>query len=123
MDHEQPIKISCTGHLMPSGCDESASITLLYKNNRMAVINMSTTCVQNARTSIMGDKGLIEIPDFSWCPVEFIKADKTVYKEELPVIPSTNFLNSAGLSFQAEACRESISKGFIYFFYNLKFKI
>ncbi|RNA32836.1 trans-1-2-dihydrobenzene-1-2-diol dehydrogenase-like [Brachionus plicatilis] len=111
MDHEKPLKISCSGHLMPSGCDESASITLLYKNNRMAVINMSTTCVQNARTSVMGDKGMIEIPDFSWCPVEFIKADRTTHKEPLPGCPPTNFTNSVGLSYEAEACREAISQG------------
>ena len=111
MDHETPIKISCTGHLMPSGCDESASITLLYKNNRMAVINMSTTCVQYARTSIMGDKGSIEIPDFSWCPVEFIKADRNVHREPLPECPPTNYFHSVGLSFQAEGCREAISNG------------
>lgn len=111
MDHERPLKISCSGHLMSSGCDECASITLLFKNNRMAVINMSTSCVQYARTSVIGDKGTIEIPDFSWCPVEFIKADKSVHKEPLPDCPPTNFFNSVGLSYEAEACREAISKG------------
>ncbi|CAF0869234.1 unnamed protein product [Brachionus calyciflorus] len=96
---------------MPSGCDEAVSITLLYSNNRTAVINMSTNCVRNARTSVMGTKGLIEIPDFSWCPVEFVKANGSVHREKLPDCPPTNFQNSAGLVYEAEACREAISKG------------
>lgn len=112
-DHEKPIKITATGHLMPSGVDECCTIVLLYPNQRIAQINVSTNCVKYARTTLVGDKGILEIPDFSWCPQEYlVNGEKRVVP--LPECASpTIFDNSVGLRFQAEAARQAIAKGLI----------
>lgn len=112
-DHEKPIKITATGHMMPSGVEESCSITLLFSGGRFAVINMSATTTKFAPTHIVGDKGILQIPDFSWCPSELILPNGEIFRLPLPECPETNFLNSVGLRFQAESAREAISKGWI----------
>lgn len=46
---------------MPTGVDECCSITLLFSDQRIAQINISTNCVMYGYTSIVGDKGLIQV--------------------------------------------------------------
>lgn len=60
-NHEQPIKVSATGHLMHTGVDESVSITLLYPNQRIAQLNVSSSCHLFAPTFFVGDEGVIEV--------------------------------------------------------------
>jgi hypothetical protein len=100
------------------GVDECASITLLYSNQRFATINVSTNCAMNAPTILTGEKGVVQvfytyllicvnilkfsiflfkIPNFSWCPNEFIVNNKERFEFPLPECAKTNFLNSVGL--------------------------
>lgn len=60
-NHEKPLKITATGHLMPTGVDECCSITLLYSNQRMAQLNLSVNCAFFTPSFIVGDKGLIKV--------------------------------------------------------------
>lgn len=62
-DHEKPIKITATGHLMKTGVDECVSITLLYPNQRIAQLNVSSNCHLFAPTFFVGDKGVIKVPE------------------------------------------------------------
>lgn len=111
-NHEEPIKITASGHLMPTGVDECCTITLLFSNQRIATINISTSCTMFAPTYFVGDKGVIRIPNFSWCPTEYY-VNETKHVEPIPECTPTNFDRSVGLRFQAEAIREPISKGLI----------
>lgn len=112
-DHEKPIKITATGHLMDTGVDESCSITLLFSGGRFAVINMSTITTMYAPTHLVGDKGVMQIPHFSWCPSELILPNGEVAKFPYPECAETNFQNSVGLRYQAESAYEAISNGWI----------
>lgn len=63
-NHEEPIEIKASGHLMPStGVDECMSITLKYSNQRMAIIGISTNCCPDPHGNavIGGDKGCIQV--------------------------------------------------------------
>ena len=111
-DHEQPLKITVSGHLMENGVDECCTIILLFSKNRIAQINVSSNCVQFAPTFLIGDKGTIQIPDFSWCPTEYI-VNGVKHEIPLPECDKTNYHHSVGLRWQAEAIREPISQGLI----------
>lgn len=54
---------------MPTGVDETASITLLYSNQRFATINVSTNCAMFGPTFIAGETGIIQV-------IIFIKIQK-----------------------------------------------
>ena len=54
---------------------------------------------------------VIKIPEFSWCPDEYIRADGERVVEPLPECPSTNYSHSAGLSYEAEQVRLAIQDG------------
>jgi len=114
-DHEKPIKITATGHLLDTGVDACATVVLLYSNNRIATLNYSCQGAQCAPTFIVGDKDVMQIPDYSWSPHklllpgnEVFEAEKLEFNEKYPTI---NFDNSLCLRFEAEAVREAISKG------------
>jgi len=79
------------------GVDECASITLLYSNQRFATINISTNCAMFGPTIITGEKGIIQIPDYSWCPSEFILNKSEHFTFPMPECTKTNFDNSVGL--------------------------
>lgn len=63
-DHEKPLKITASGHLMPSGVDENCSITLLFSDQRIAQINISTNCYRFDQAFLVGEKGIIEVNSF-----------------------------------------------------------
>ena len=62
-NHEDPIEIIASGHLMKTGVDECVAIILKYSNQRMAVINVSINCCPNPTASaiVAGDKGSIQV--------------------------------------------------------------
>ena len=55
----------------------------------------------------------MKIPNNSFAPTELILPNGYVVRDELPQCGATNFPNSVGLRFQAEAAREAISQGLI----------
>jgi dihydrodiol dehydrogenase / D-xylose 1-dehydrogenase (NADP) len=62
-NHEKPIKITCTGHLMPTGVDECCTVTLLFPGQRIASINVSTNVTMFGATHLIGTKGVLEVGD------------------------------------------------------------
>jgi len=109
-NNETPIKITATGHLMDTGVDECCTIVLLFSDQRIAQINISTNTTMFAPTYLVGTKGVLNIPEFSWCPIEYV-VNGRLFREELPECEKTNFHRSVGLRYQAEAVREVIAKG------------
>jgi len=116
-DHEKPMKITASGHQFENGVDSAGTIILLYSGNRMATISFSCFGAFFAPTFIVGTKGTMQIPEFSWSPSRLILPNGETFSSPLPELnqkyPTTNFSNSVGLRFQAEAVREAISKGLI----------
>ena len=47
-NHEKPINIITTGHLMPSGVDECCTVVLLFPGQRIAQFNISTNCTSES---------------------------------------------------------------------------
>jgi len=60
---------------------------------------------------ICGTKGMIKVPDTFWCPTQVELPNGTV-KTSLPKLKhEVNFINSAGLSYEAAEARNCILKG------------
>ena len=145
-NHEKPLKIVATGHLMPTGVDEACTIVLLYSNQRMAQLTVSTNAARYAATHLIGTKGtihvksisffeferkicknlsnftIIKIPDYTWCPTEYtIKKISShswspndngeTFHIPVPTGKETNYTNSLGMTYEAEAVYEAISNG------------
>jgi len=110
-DHEEPTEIIAAGHLMETGVDESFTVILKFKNGRMATLTASTNCETNSTAVIAGEKGVIQIPEFAWCPLKLILPNGELFTAKLPKSDATNFFHSAGLSYEAEAARKAIYEG------------
>ena len=50
-------------------------------------------------THIVGDRGVLQIPEYSWAPSEMVLPDGGVVRETLPECGPTNFARSVGLRF------------------------
>ena len=56
--------------------------------------------------------GVIRVPTHFWCPTRIIVPSGETIEYKLPdTIKSTNYTNSAGLRYEAIACREKILQG------------
>ena len=60
-NHQKPVKIVATGHLMETGVDECCTIVLLYPNQRIASMNVSINCAKFTPAFIIGEKGTIQV--------------------------------------------------------------
>lgn len=65
-NHEKPIKITASGSLLPSGVDKCSSISLLYSDGRLAVLNVSAGGAFFAPTQIIGTKGVLQVLNFTF---------------------------------------------------------
>lgn len=106
-----PESIKATGFLNEDGVDVSMSATLIYKGNRTATIMTHGLIKLPNEAYICGTKGMIKVPDNFWCPtkVELPSMVKEVPLQKLKY--KTNFLNSAGLAYEADEARDCILKG------------
>ncbi|KAK9298590.1 hypothetical protein QLX08_008171 [Tetragonisca angustula] len=106
-DDEMPRTVRAAGCLNEEGVDQSVSTTFLYDGNRTAtIVTHSLVDLQN-EAYVVGTEGTIKVPNF-WCPTTI----------ELPTgkinvsLPETNgefnFINSVGLSYEAEEVRNCI---------------
>ena len=131
-DHEEPIEVRAVGHTKDDGgetSDSMANITLIFKDNRMAVLNVLGQNIEAINSlMIYGTKGLfsfllprhfsssflgvVRIPDHFWCPTQIIMPNGERRESPLPsTMRETNFEHSAGLRYEAIACREQILQG------------
>jgi predicted dehydrogenase len=97
---------------METGVDDSCTIVLLYSRGRMAQINISISNLMFAPTFIIGDKGIIQIPELSWRPKKLILPNNETFESEYPVNNlETQYGNYTPMIYQAEGVRDAISKG------------
>lgn len=109
-DGEKPIDVKAGGFLNADGVDKSMSATLTYKNDRTATIITHSVVTLPNEAVIIGTKGVIKIPTF-WCPVT-AELPSGKIKIELPKAPHQfNFINSAGLRFEAAEARACLQAG------------
>ena len=109
-DDEKPQSIKASGHLNENGVDMTMSATLLYDNNRVATIATNAFVAMPNEGIIVGTKGTIRVPEF-WCPTK-CELPSGTFEAPLPEGPCEfNFINSAGLRFEAAEVRACIKAG------------
>lgn len=88
------------------GVDAQESITLVYRDGRMAVLNCSFLTRMCNRSIIYGTKGRVEVDPF-WCPQEI-----KVYTEgkDEPTVLSTPF-DITGYEYEVRAAVKAIERG------------
>lgn len=106
----KPQKIVVAGHTNENGVDDAASVIFTYPGGKTAVVSCNATVELPNEGIIVGTKGTIKIPVF-WCPLKYEINGKV---QEIPLIKNDetfNYLNSAGLAYQAIDIRKQIEKG------------
>jgi len=89
-----------------SGVDESNSITLTFKGDKMAVLHSSMVSTSDRRGSIFGSRGFIEFLNINNC--EGIN----VYDRDYNLVETYKpFKFITGFEHQVEACRKAIEEG------------
>lgn len=112
--NEMPHTIKAAGFLNEEGVDISTSATLLYKGNRTATILTHSLLTLPNEAYIIGTKGTIRVPNF-WCPPTVHLPSGIVHVSLPEVKQEMNFINSAGLSYQAAAVRTCLQKGILLY--------
>ncbi|KAL3842951.1 hypothetical protein ACJMK2_020922 [Sinanodonta woodiana] len=108
---EKPEKITAEGCITPEGVDECGTIILKYSGNRMATLLYHTNAGEGDNSaSILGQKGRIEVRAPFWCPTK-VTTPTGDYEFTLPDDKGFNYINSAGLAFEAKCTRECIQNG------------
>ncbi|KAL4220378.1 hypothetical protein ACF0H5_020783 [Mactra antiquata] len=108
---EMPESITAVGTLL-NGVDESACITLKYKNGSMASLVYHTNAGTGLNTAtILGTKGRIHVDGPFWCAT---KATTPSGSYEFPLKDNEYYHgNSAGLHYEAAGTRECLIKGLL----------
>lgn len=106
-----PENIKATGCVNEDGVDVSMSAILTYKGNRTAVLVTHALIKSANEAYICGTKGSIRVPDNFWCPTKVMLPSGTKTATLPKLKHETNFLNSAGLSYEAVEARDCILKG------------
>ncbi|XP_032677284.1 trans-1,2-dihydrobenzene-1,2-diol dehydrogenase-like [Odontomachus brunneus] len=114
-NNEMPESIKVSGILNEDGVDVYVTASLYYKEQRTATIMTSGLANLPNNGYICGTKNMIEVPSL-WCPTKITIGGITIEKP-LPQIPNKdakfNFVNSAGLAYEASEARACIQKGLI----------
>ncbi|XP_059221348.1 trans-1,2-dihydrobenzene-1,2-diol dehydrogenase [Stomoxys calcitrans] len=108
---EPPQKIVAKGTLNENGVDIDVETELIYSGNRKSKMRTSALGELDNKAVIKGTKGQITLLQF-WCPTKLIDIDG---QEKEWVLPkgkhATNYTNSEGLRYEAEAARVCILEG------------
>ncbi|XP_072395906.1 trans-1,2-dihydrobenzene-1,2-diol dehydrogenase-like isoform X2 [Diabrotica undecimpunctata] len=105
----KPTKIVASGHLNEEGIDSSVAAILTFPEGKTAVLSASSFTKLACEGVVYGTKGCIKMPTF-WCPTTL---DVNGVVLEFPLIKNEgefNYLNSAGLAYEAEEARQCIMK-------------
>ncbi|CAG9839802.1 unnamed protein product [Diabrotica balteata] len=105
----KPTKIIASGHLNEEGIDSSVAAILTFPEGKTAVLSASSFTKLACEGVVYGTKGCIKMPTF-WCPTTL---DVNGVVLEFPLIKNEgefNYLNSAGLAYEAEEARQCIMK-------------
>ncbi|XP_043263235.1 trans-1,2-dihydrobenzene-1,2-diol dehydrogenase-like [Colletes gigas] len=110
---DEPDSVQASGCLNEEGVDKYVSASFYYKKNRTATIITSSLAALPNEAYVIGTKGTIIIPQF-WCPTTVSLPSGTVVDVPLPEGGQKfNFINSAGLRYEADEARKCILKGMI----------
>ncbi|XP_076243309.1 trans-1,2-dihydrobenzene-1,2-diol dehydrogenase isoform X2 [Calliopsis andreniformis] len=109
---EAPHTITASGCLNANGVDQSVSVSLQYKGNRTATIITHALVELPNDAFVIGTKGIIKVPQF-WCPTTVELPTGTVHSPLPEAKHKFNFVNSAGLRYEAQEVRNCILKGVI----------
>lgn len=108
---EFPSEIVSTGFLNENAVDKTVAITLKYSKSRLASLSCSTDSCMPNDAEISGTKGFIRIHHPFWCPTKITVNGKT-FEFSLPDVPlKVNYLNSAGLTYEAQEVRQCLLEG------------
>lgn len=119
-NNEMPHTVQAAGCLNKEEVDQSVSTTFLYNGNRTATIITHSLVDLPNEAYVIGTKGMIKVPNF-WCPTT-IELPSGKMNVSLPETKGKfNFINSVGLSYEANEVRNCILAGIAYF--NFKFKV
>ncbi|XP_053975738.1 trans-1,2-dihydrobenzene-1,2-diol dehydrogenase-like isoform X2 [Hylaeus volcanicus] len=111
-NNEAPQSVQASGVLNEEGVDMSVSVSFQYKNNRTATLVTNALVNLPNEAYVIGTKGMIKVPSF-WCPLT-AELPSGTFTVPLPEgAHKFNFINSAGLSYEAEEVRQCILKGMI----------
>lgn len=112
-DSEVPHTIRASGCLNEDGVDVSVSVSLQYKGNRSATIITHSLVDLPNEAYVIGTKGMIKVPHF-WCPTVVELPSGTINIPLPEAKHKFNFINSAGLRYEADEVRSCILKGIVY---------
>ncbi|XP_008567534.1 PREDICTED: trans-1,2-dihydrobenzene-1,2-diol dehydrogenase [Galeopterus variegatus] len=109
---QKPEKISAMGRHHETGVDDTVTVLLQYPGGVHASFTCSITAKLSNTAFVSGTKGMAQILDPCWCPTELVVKGKHT-KFPLPPTPNKefNFLNGAGMSYEAQHVRECLRKG------------
>lgn len=109
----KPIKVVASGNLNKYGTDANAAAIITYPGEKMAVVSCNATAELDNTARISGTKGSVTIP-FFWCPKEInILGKLKAFNWPKIKYGNLNFINSEGLSYEAEEARKCIKSGLI----------
>jgi predicted dehydrogenase len=90
----------------PTGVDAASNTTLVYDDDRMAMLHSSMTCRSDRRGMVFGEKGYIEFVNINNC--EGVRVydsnDKLIESYETPK-------QLTGFEYQVAACEKAVAQG------------
>lgn len=110
---ERPIMVNTAGHLNADGVDETVCGSFLYSGNRSASFQFTSRIKSTNEAHVYGTKGTLTFLKFPfWCTDTLQLKDGTLMEFPLPSAKyEFNFLNSAGLAYEAMHVRECLIQG------------
>ncbi|KAL4220384.1 hypothetical protein ACF0H5_020787 [Mactra antiquata] len=107
---EMPESVTAVGTML-GDVDESACITLKYKNGSMASLVYHISTISVITATIIGTKGKIEVHEPFYCPTKVTTPTGTF---EFPLKENKYcYPNSAGLHYEVIGIRECLLKGLL----------
>jgi len=98
-----------------TGVDKTGSVILRYPGGCFATLTFSSETQPGTNFMyVRGTKGSIMIPDNFWCPDRLVLPSGETLECPLPDVKFAekfNFMNSQGLTYEAQAVRENLLKG------------
>uniref|UniRef100_A0A0L8GZ49 GFO/IDH/MocA-like oxidoreductase domain-containing protein n=2 Tax=Octopus bimaculoides TaxID=37653 RepID=A0A0L8GZ49_OCTBM len=108
---QKPETITAVGVVTDISVDQSANLTLTYKDGAKASLSYDRTVTRKSDAHIYGTQGKIYIHSPLWSTT---KIEINGEEREFPLPKSDavyNYPNSAGLAYEAEAVRQCFEKG------------
>ena len=111
---EKPEKILAIGSLNHEGVDESVDVILHYSGNRSATFSTSSKIKMDCEAEAIGTKGTLKLSNPFWCSTRLTTPNGI---QEFPFKDDPdakyNFINSAGLAYEAQHVRECLRKNLL----------